>query len=138
MSKASQNRADVDRALREIMSAGPKPRIRQSDPALRTVDGRTFHSISEAHRYGQLAMLERAGVIRDLVCQPRFELQPAYVRDGKKEPPIYYYADFGYTLVFTGGRVIEDVKGHRTEIFKLKRRMLLYQQPDLDFREVPA
>ena len=43
-----------------------------------TVDGITFDSRAEARRYRELKLLERAGVIENLVLQPKFELQPKY------------------------------------------------------------
>lgn len=112
-------------------------RIRRARKELRTVDGRVFDSISEAYRYSELAMLQRTGYISELECQPEFELQPKFRRDGKTERAIKYRADFRYRD-YGGNVIVEDVKGHRTEMFKLKRRLLLYRYPDINFREVPA
>ncbi|MBN1114444.1 MAG: DUF1064 domain-containing protein, partial [Oligoflexia bacterium] len=49
-----------------------------------TVDGITFDSKKEADRYSELKLLERAGKIKDLILQPKFEIIPAYEKDGKK------------------------------------------------------
>lgn len=70
-------------------------------------------------------------------CQPRFELQPKFVRDGKTERAITYVGDFSYTE--DGTRVVEDVKGTkatRTAAFEIKRKLLLFKYPDLCFRIV--
>lgn len=37
---------------------------------------------------------------------------------------MYYIADFVYTE--NGKKVVEDVKGCRTEVYKLKKKMVLY------------
>lgn len=107
-----------------------------SDSSARTVDGITFASAAESRRYGELRMIEMAGHITGLTIQPEFELQPAYTHGGKRERAITYRADFGYDQ--DGQRVIEDVKGVRTQVFKIKRKLLLYHYPDIDFREVSA
>lgn len=97
-------------------------------------DGIVFASRKEARRYDELRLLEYAGVISDLECQPRYELQPAFRREGKTERAIYYVGDFKY--VEDGKTVVEDVKGVRNPIFNLKMKLLLFKYPDLDFRLV--
>ena len=92
-----------------------------------TVDGITFDSKAEARRYGELCLLERAGEIRDLALQPGFELQPAFTNaDCKRERAIVYRGDFKYVDCRTGLTVVEDVKGMRTPVYKMKRKMLEY------------
>lgn len=98
-----------------------------------------FDSQAEVRRFDQLCLLRDAGEITDLEVHPRFTLQPAFRRGKKTERAIVYEADFGYTE--QGQRVIEDVKGGkatRTAAFEIKRKLLLYQRPDLDFRIVEA
>ena len=97
------------------------------------IDGHTFDSKGEANRWAELRMLEKAGVLTGLQRQVRFELLPPFVHDGKKEQGIGYIADFTYTQ---GGKlVIEDFKGARTEVFKLKRKLLLFRFTDFVFVE---
>ena len=44
-------------------------------------------------------------------------------------------ADF--VVTYSDGHVeVIDVKGVRTDVYKLKRKMLLFKYPDLIFREV--
>lgn len=86
-----------------------------------TVDGITFDSRKEADRYLVLKGMEDDGVIVDLRWQVRYELVPAFDVDGKHYRPIYYVADFVY--VEDGKEVVEDVKGMRTDVYKLKSKL---------------
>lgn len=80
------------------------------------VDGYDFHSKAEAARYWQLKQMERAGAIEQLELQPKY----AIILNGKHV--CNYFADFRYNQ---GGReVVEDVKGVRTAIYKLKKRLV--------------
>lgn len=99
------------------------------------VDGIRFDSKKEADRFARLKLLEKAGVIKDLKLQPRFELQEPFICDGKKERKIEYVADFQYEC---GGKIIvEDVKGAKTQVYKLKRKLFLYKYGNtVDFKEV--
>lgn len=91
------------------------------------VDGITFDSKREAKRYGELKLLERAGAIRDLRRQVRFELIPAFDVGGKHYRPTSYVADFVYTDCKTGTEVVEDVKGVRTDVYRLKSKMFAHK-----------
>lgn len=100
------------------------------------VDGITFASKKEARRYTQLKLLERAGEISDLQLQVKFELIPTQfeevevngkIRRGKCiERSISYYADFTYKDNSTGETVVEDAKGMKTEVYKIKKKLMLY------------
>ena len=87
------------------------------------VDGIIFHSKAEGRRYWELKMLQRAGEISDLQIQVKFELAPAFIFDGKKEQPIYYFVDFGY--IENGIKVYEESKGFKTDVYKIKRKLFL-------------
>lgn len=101
------------------------------------VDGITFDSKKEARRYGELKLLERAGELSDLRLQVKYELIPEQrepgtigprggKRPGKRlEAARYYVADFVYTR--NGETVVEDCKGVRTDVYKLKRAMMLWR-----------
>lgn len=95
-----------------------------------SIDGIKFDSKKEADRYCELRMLERAGQISDLKLQVPFILIPAQYREvnGKNkcvERACTYIADFVYTE--NGERVVEDVKGFKTETYKIKRKLMLYK-----------
>jgi len=102
------------------------------------VDGIKFDSKKEAKRYQYLKLLERAGEIFNLELQPKFILQEGFVHAGKKERAITYTADFRYTTK-AGTLIIEDVKGVKTDAYKMKKKMLLYlyrNTPNWEFHEV--
>lgn len=87
------------------------------------VDGITFDSKREAHRYLVLKNMEEDGSIEDLRRQVRYELIPAFDVDGKHYRPVFYVADFVYVDKETGDEVVEDVKGMRTDVYKLKSKL---------------
>lgn len=92
------------------------------------VDGIWFASAREAKRYAELKLLERAGKIRDLALQPIFRLHAAggaYVAS--------YRADFTYKT--DTETVVEDAKGFRTPLYKLKRKWLKLEH-GIDVREI--
>lgn len=90
-----------------------------------TRDGETFDSVKEYRRWCELKLLERAGVIKNLDRQVKFELIPSQKVDGKVvERPVNYVADYVYEQ--DGKTVVEDVKGMKTKDYILKRKMLLY------------
>lgn len=89
-----------------------------------TVDGIRFHSQAEARRYGELKLLEKAGHIAHLSLQPRFML---LVWDCEKKHDVQigsYIADFSYWDVRADKNVIEDVKGMKTPLYKLKKQIV--------------
>ena len=96
----------------------------------RTADGITFDSMAEMRRYRELKMLEKSGVISSLELQPKFLLIPKTEKGGRA---VYYKADFKY--IKNGKTVYEDVKGVKTEVYKLKKKLLFYHYPDICFFE---
>lgn len=102
------------------------------------IDGFTFDSLAEGRRYGELKLLAQAGEIRNLEVHRVFTLQPAVVRRGVKVRAITYEADFCYTECSTGLHVAEDVKGHETEAWRIKKRMFQFWCEDWDLRVIKA
>lgn len=90
-----------------------------------TVDGITFDSRKEADRYLVLKGMEEDGLIEDLRRQVRYELVPAFDVDGRHYRPVCYVADFVY--VEDGQEVVEDVKGMRTDTYRLKSKLFAYR-----------
>lgn len=105
-----------------------------------TVDGIQFDSKREAARYRELKLLERAGVISFLQRQTKFQLIPdqhapsnaIYTkgpRKGQRKPgkllehECSYIADFCY--IRNGETVVEDAKGYRTEVYRIKKKLML-------------
>ena len=97
------------------------------------IDGIKFDSKKEANRYLELKMLERAGVISNLILQPKFLLQESFKRNGKTHRAIFYVADFEY--IKDGKRIVEDVKGFKTDVYKLKKKLFLAKYPQVEFKE---
>lgn len=99
-----------------------------------TVDGIVFDSKKEANYYCELKMLQMAGEIKDFELQPEFVLQDSFKHLGKKIRPIVYRADFKVTDA-TGQIYYVDTKGFKTKEYMMKKKMLLFQNTGIDFRE---
>ena len=94
-----------------------------------------FDSKKEADYYCELKLLKRAGLILGFDRQVKFVLQPSFKRDGKTYREISYIADF-YIAYKDGHFEAVDVKGYKTDVYELKKKLLLYRYPELIFREV--
>jgi len=93
------------------------------------VDGIVFDSKAEAKRYMELKILEKANEISDLRLQYPFECKI------NEKKICTYKADFDY---YEGDQwVIEDVKGFRTQVYKLKKK-LVEALHGIEIREVKA
>ena len=94
------------------------------------VDGQEFDSRHEAERWIELRYMERAGLIHHLQRQVKYVLIPTQ-RDeitGKLlEREAAYIADFTYRDRQTHKLVVEDTKDFRTELYKLKKKLMLYR-----------
>lgn len=85
----------------------------------------------------ELKLLENGGVIEGLELQPRFLLQSSFRYNGKTERKIEYVADFRYRVKGEKIDTVEDVKGFKTDVYKLKRKLFLFKYGDeVDFKEV--
>ncbi|MBO8161310.1 MAG: DUF1064 domain-containing protein [Thermosipho sp. (in: Bacteria)] len=94
-----------------------------------------FDSMLEAEYFKKLLLLKKAGEIIDIELQPKFELQPAFEKNGKKYRAINYYADFKVT--YKDGHVeIIDIKGNVTKEFAIKRKMFEYRYKDLTLKVI--
>lgn len=78
------------------------------------IDGVRFASKKEAKRFQDLKLLERAGQIRGLELQPVYPVFINHVEIFK------YRGDFQY--IENGVKVLEDCKGFKTDIYRLKKR----------------
>ena len=82
------------------------------------IDGVRFISKAEGARYLELKMLQHGGYIQDLKLQPRYTLM---VNDVKI---CTYVADFRYFDTKHKREVVEDVKGVKTPVYKLKSKLV--------------
>lgn len=90
-----------------------------------------FDSKKEAKRYQDLKLLEKANIIQNLVRQIPFELVPK--QNGERA--VKYIADFMYVETATGKIIVEDVKGYRTDVYKIKRKLFKWRYPQYEFLE---
>ena len=89
------------------------------------VDGIRFDSKKEAEFYAELKLREKAGEISHLRLQPRYLLQEAFRYEGKQYREMEYVADFEY--IENGVTVVVDVKGFRTAVYMIKKKLFLYK-----------
>lgn len=102
-------------------SAKPKRSKYGAQPT--EVDGIRFHSKKEADRYRELTLRQKAGEIHSLRLQPVFELHVVggFIKDvvttlGR------YVADFDYFDLRADTRIVEDVKGFKTPLYRWKKK----------------
>ena len=100
------------------------------------IDGIIFDSIKEGRRYQELKILENEAEISSLKTQPVFELQPSFKKNGKTYKKIVYKADFIYFDNKLNKTIVEDVKGFKTEVYRLKKKMFEYIYKELELREI--
>lgn len=92
------------------------------------VDGIRFASRAEARRYGQLMLLQKLGEISGLELQPKFPITIGGTL------VCSYVADFAY--FDKEKRVIEDVKGMKTPVYRLKKKLVEAMYPGVVIVEV--
>lgn len=77
----------------------------------------TFDSKKEAHRAWELECMKKAGEVKKIEYQPKYEI----VVNGQRVAN--YFADFRVT--YSNGRVeVEDTKGYKTPVYKLKKKLV--------------
>jgi hypothetical protein len=94
--------------------------------------GLVFDSKKESERYLELVILQKAGKIKNLERQKRFEIVPK--TPGEKA--VFYVADFVYEQ--ENKLVCEDVKSPITKknpAYIIKRKLFKYLYKDYEFRE---
>lgn len=85
-----------------------------------------FDSLRERGRFRELQLLERAGKISGLERQIKFDLIPSQYDENDKLVfrGISYVADFTYWE--NGQFIVEDVKGMKTDVYRLKAKLMYY------------
>lgn len=83
-----------------------------------TVDGFVFDSGKEANRYKELKLLETGGYIDHLELQPKYDIVVNRIKIG------FYKADFRYWDIMGDLQKVEDAKGYRTQIYKIKKKLV--------------
>jgi hypothetical protein len=119
--KRSKRPSSLEEAVRGI-TGQPKNKF---NAVKKVVDDIEFDSTKEGNRYKQLKLLVRAGKIRDLRLQVRYDLIPKQkFSDGSSMIGTYYLADFVYFDCDKGREVVEDVKGKKTDVYQIKRKLM--------------
>ena len=101
------------------------------------VDGIWFDSKKEARYYEELKLLKKGKVVDSFEMQVTYVLQEGFRHKAMKRKvlPIVYIADF--VVYYADGHTeVVDVKGFKTKDYILKKKLLLHQNPNIDFREV--
>ena len=83
-----------------------------------SVNDMVFASAAEARRYEELLLLQHVREIQNLRCQVSYRI----VVNG--ETICTYVADFQYFDCRKNETVIEDVKGVRTPVYRLKAKLM--------------
>lgn len=103
----------------------PKYRAKKTEVTLEDGTTMLLDSKKEARRYEELITMKQSGEISNLRLQVPYELVPKQKRsDGKTERSVKYIADFVYEK--DGETIVEDVKGMRTDVYRLKRKLMLW------------
>jgi|SRR5699024_8827644 len=92
------------------------------------VDGYIFDSHLEAKYYKELKLRKKAGDILFFRLQPKYLLQPSFIKDGTKYRKIEYIADFEVHHL-DGSIEVVDVKGVKTNVFRIKEKMFHKRYP---------
>lgn len=121
---------------KELLKSKKKKKKSKYKAVKTKVNGIKFDSKKEARRYKELKILEKADEIKSLELQPRFLLQEKFKYNGKTVRKIEYVADFRY-IDEKGNTVVEDVKGMKTEVYKIKKKIFLkIYGENLIFKEI--
>tara|TARA_R110002012_G_C11438574_1_gene590297 strand:- start:46 stop:381 length:336 start_codon:yes stop_codon:yes gene_type:complete len=93
-----------------------------------------YDSKKEHKRSLQLKQLQKEGKISKLEEKKVFVLQEGFKNNqGKTQYPIHYTPDFCY--IENGVEVAEDVKGFKTEVYKIKAKLFQKKYPNIKFIE---
>ena len=106
-------------------------RIRVAAKADRTYNGVVYHSKAEARYAAELDILKKAGVITEWWRQIPFgiKVQGRWICDVVVDFKILDRKEYAYYV---------EIKGHETEVYRLKRDLLLACYPGIDYRVVKA
>ncbi len=104
----------------EMMKKNQTPKRKQSKYKNKkiNINGLTFDSTQEYHRYNYLLTQEKIGNIQDLEFHNKKNNLILL-----ENPKIVYEPDFCYKE--NGVFIIEDLKGFQTKEFKLKKKMII-------------
>ncbi|MEX3961048.1 DUF1064 domain-containing protein [Paraburkholderia sp. EG286B] len=106
------------------MKAPAAPRASKYGNAKIEHNGIKFDSKREWKRYLELVAMQERGEISELERQVVFVLAGPVVIAGRKRPALRYIADFVYERAGEERQIVEDVKGHVTAEYRIKRHLM--------------
>lgn len=112
------SRDEFDRIVKGSENIANKYGAERKESDMPELAGRSFASGLERQRAGELVVLLRAGLITDLVFQPRVLLTDA---------EISYHPDFAYHE--KGRPVYEETKGYETDRWRIIRKLWAHYGP---------
>lgn len=123
---ASRSKTSTAGARKPTTDGSPGPARKRSKYGNQPceIGGQKYRSKREAARHQQLLSLEAAGLLANLRREVPFVLAPAVKIAGRTKPALRYVADFVYTDTATGLEVVEDCKGMRTDVYRIKRHLM--------------
>lgn len=74
-----------------------------------------------------------SGFITKYELQKKYILLPKYTHNGAVIQPITYVADF-YIEYKDGSSVVIDTKGNADSVAKIKRKLFMYEYPELTYK----
>ncbi|MFM0608713.1 DUF1064 domain-containing protein [Paraburkholderia sediminicola] len=88
-------------------------------------EGMKFDSKRELRKWLSLLDQQAAGVISGLQRQVPFVLAESVdLGEKRRKPAMRYFADYVYTIVATGERVVGDAKGKKTPDYRMKKHLM--------------
>lgn len=87
------------------------------------IDGYKFDSKKESEYYLYLKSELKKGLIYDLELQKEYILQESFKIGTKTRRKITYKADFSYKTTKDDKLHVVDVKGFKTEVYRLKKKL---------------
>ena len=90
-------------------------------------DGYEFDSKKERNYYLKLKTMQDLGLIKDLELQKEYILQDSFKINNKTRRKITYKADFSYVSTEDDKLHVVDVKGFKTDVYKLKKKLFEYK-----------
>ena len=117
--------------IQQACGDGSKPHKYHAQPV--TIDGHRFDSALEGRHYASLRIAQEQGWITDLELQPRFVLQEKLkLPSGKTQRAIFYKADFQFVRVGDARKIVVDVKGFPTPLFRIKEKLFRLKYPEVE------
>lgn len=101
---------------------------------LETPDGK-FDSKREYQEWCRLKLLQKAGLISALERQKEFQLIPTIRTEKETLRRTSYFADFFYFDTSLNVWVANDTKGYKTDVFQIKKKLMLWLYPNIVFVE---